>query len=186
MPYRLHGLDHTGGELDGDAYGDISCFRQVPVIDDEGFVLSESAAIALYLAEKSGRLIPPDFQGRTRVTQWCFAALATVELPLAQLQMLDNFGKGDAQLRVWLVAWAERVLGNLEGRLDGREWIACAGFTAADLLMAAVLREIRKTDLLDRYPAVQAFYGRAFARPAWSRTLEAYAQRHGVEVASIR
>ena len=36
LPYRVHGLDHTGGELDGPAYSRISCFHQVPVIDDEG------------------------------------------------------------------------------------------------------------------------------------------------------
>ena len=37
LPYRVHALDHSGGELDGDAYRRISPFRQVPVIDDDGF-----------------------------------------------------------------------------------------------------------------------------------------------------
>jgi glutathione S-transferase len=60
LPYRVHALDHTGGELDGDAYRRISPFRQAPVIDDDGFVVAESAAIALYLAEKAGKLIPAD------------------------------------------------------------------------------------------------------------------------------
>ena len=40
LPYRVHALDHTGGECDGDAYGWISPFRQVPVIDDDGFVVA--------------------------------------------------------------------------------------------------------------------------------------------------
>jgi len=186
LPYRVHGLDHTGGELDGDAYSALSCFRQVPVIDDDGFVLSESGAIVLYLAEKSGRLIPPDFQGRTRVMQWCFAAQATVELPLADLQLSDAFGLGDAPRRAWLVKWANRVLGNVERRLQGREWIACDEFTVADLLLAMVLREVRHTNLLDAHPGVQAFYARAFVRPAWSRALDAYSERLGVDPASIR
>src|SRR5688572_18020041 len=80
LPYRVHGVDHTGGEHLGEPYGEKSCFNQIPTIDDGDFTLSESAAISLYLAEKSGKLIPQDVKGRTRVTQWCFVSLATVEL----------------------------------------------------------------------------------------------------------
>jgi len=58
LPYRVHALDHTGGELDGEAYSRIRAFHQAPAIDDDGFVLSESTAIVLYLAEKAGKLIP--------------------------------------------------------------------------------------------------------------------------------
>lgn len=50
----------------------------MPVIDDDRFVVAESGAILLYLAEKAGKLIPGDAQGRTCVTQWCFAAASTV------------------------------------------------------------------------------------------------------------
>ena len=74
LPYRVHGLDHTAGELDSPAYGEISPFHQAPAIDDDGFVVAESGAALLYIAEKAGKLIPADFQGRMRVTQWCFAA----------------------------------------------------------------------------------------------------------------
>jgi glutathione S-transferase len=189
LPYRVHGLDHTGGEFDGEAYGQLSPFRQAPVIDDDGFVVTESAAILLYLAEKAGKLIPGDFHGRMRVTQWCFAALATVELPLAEIHMIDlvgNSGEGPKQRRAELVKWAGRVLANLERRLDGRTWIACADFTVADILTSSVLRHIRKTDLLKPYPRIKAYYARALARPAWERTLSAYAQRLGVAVADIR
>src|SRR5664279_4633988 len=85
LPYRVHGLDHTGDELDGAAYKRINCFRLVPVIDDDGFVVAESGAVLLYIAEKAGKLIPPDFQGRMRVIQWCFAALTTIERPLMEI-----------------------------------------------------------------------------------------------------
>ena len=54
LPYRVHALDHTAGDLDSAAYRRISPFRQVPVIDDDGFVVAESAAVVLYLAEKAG------------------------------------------------------------------------------------------------------------------------------------
>src|SRR5688500_18408642 len=67
LPYRVHALDHTGGELDGEAYRRVNVFRQAPGIDDDGFVLCESGAILMYLAEKYGKLIPSDLEGRTRV-----------------------------------------------------------------------------------------------------------------------
>src|SRR5262245_24555871 len=69
LPYRVHGLDHTGGELNGPAYQLMNVFRHVPVIDDDGFVVAESGAVLLYIAEKAGKLIPSDFQGRMRVVQ---------------------------------------------------------------------------------------------------------------------
>src|SRR5690349_1179080 len=78
LAYRVHALDQAGGELDSDAYTRISPFRQVPVIDDDGFIVAESGAIVLYLAEKAGKLIPRDVQGRTHVVQWCFAAASTL------------------------------------------------------------------------------------------------------------
>jgi glutathione S-transferase len=41
----------------------------VPVIDDDGFIVAESAAVLLYLAEKADKLVPSDFEGRMRVVQ---------------------------------------------------------------------------------------------------------------------
>src|SRR5262249_15002382 len=141
LPYRVHALDHGAGDLDTDAYRRISPFRQVPVIDDDGFVVAESAAIALYLAEKAGTLIPSDRQGRARVVQWCFAATSTVEPTLVSLDLIDIFDSAHAagsvrnEARKIAVRWLEGV----ERRLDAREWIACADFTVADLMMAGVL-----------------------------------------------
>jgi len=188
LPYRVHALDHTGGELDGEAYSRISPFHQAPLIDDDGFVVAESAAIALYLAEKAGKLIPGDAAGRTRVTQWCFAAVATVGTTLVCIDFLGMFdpGKAAARLHTEVRTIAERWLADVERRLDRREWIACAEFTVADIMMAGVLRGVRKTDLLASFPKVRAYCERCFARPAWQRTLALYAERVGVSVDEIR
>ena len=188
LAYRVHALDHTGGELDGDAYGRISPFRQAPVIDDDGFVVAESAAIVLYLAEKAGKLIPRDAQGRTRVVQWCFAATSTVEPTLVCGDMIAIFDSDNAahKLKAEVHKLAGRWLGDVERRLEDRAWIACDDFTAADLMMACVLRSIRKTDLMAPFPNVKAYYERCQARPAWQRTLALYAERLGVSVDSIR
>jgi len=188
LAYRVHALDHAGGELDGDAYSRISPFHQVPVIDDDGFVVAESAAVVLYLAEKAGKLIPGDVHGRTRVVQWCFAAASTVEPTLVCIDMIEIFDRdhGAGQVKAEVRKIAGRWLNHLERRLAGREWIACAEFTVADIMMACVLRGIRKTDLMDPFPKVKAYCARCLARPAWHRTLALYAERLGVRVDDIR
>ena len=188
LPYRVHALDHGGGELDGEAYKRISPFRQVPVIDDDGFVVAESAAVVLYLAEKAGQLIPGDFQGRTRVVQWCFAATSTVEPTLTAIDIIDIVDREGAahEVKAEVRKLAGRWLDNVERRLQDRTWIACDDFTVADIMMACVLRSIRKTDLMDPFPKLKAYYERCFARPAWQRTLGLYAERLGVSVDDIR
>jgi glutathione S-transferase len=188
LPYRVHALDHTAGELDGEAYSRISPFHQAPVIDDDGFVVAESAAVVLYVAEKAGKLIPGDVQGRTRVVQWCFAAVGTVEPTLVCLDILEIFDRDKAahKVKAEVRKLAGRWLGDVERRLTDREWIACADFTVADIMMAGVLRTIRKTDLMDPFPRTKAYHERCTARPAWQRTLGLYAERLGVSADDIR
>jgi glutathione S-transferase len=185
LPYRVHALDYLAGELDSPTYSRLSYFHQVPVIDDEGFIVGESGAVLLYIAEKAGKLIPADLKGRTQVVQWCFAALATVEKPLFEIQMIDIGvrGKGTGEQRASLVKEAGRWFDGLERRLDGREWIACESFTVADILLATVLRAIRHTDLIEPYPLLQAYCAKALARPAWQRTLSLCAERQGATAA---
>lgn len=188
LPYRVHALDHAAGELDGEAYGRISPFHQVPVIDDDGFVVAESGAIVLYLAEKAGKLIPSDVQGRTCVAQWCFAAVSTVGSTLVALDFIEIFDgdKSAPNLHAETRTIAQRWLSGVEHRLEGRAWLACDDFTVADIMMANVLRSIRKTDLMAPYPKLKAYFERCHARPAWQRTLALYAERLGVSVEDIR
>ena len=140
------------------------------------------------LEPTAGKLIPGDVQGRTRVVQWCFAAVSTVEPTLVCLDLIEIFDRGNAthKVKTEVRKIAGRWLGDVERRLEGREWIACADFTVADIMMACVLRGIRKTDLMDPFPRVKAYYERCMARPAWQRTLALYAARIGVSVDDIR
>ena len=188
LPYRVHALDHLGGELDGEAFSRISPFHQVPVIDDDGFVVAESAAVVLYLAEKAGKLIPSDIEGRTRVAQWCFAAVSTVAPILMCIEVIEIFDADKSAHKIIpeVNKIANRFLGDVERRLEDRDWIAGAEFTVADIMMANVLRGIRKTDLMAPFPRIKAYYERCHARPAWQRTLRLYAERLGVTVDEIR
>lgn len=186
LPYKFHSLDHTAGDLDTEAYGKLNPFRQVPVLDDDGYAITESAACVLYVAEKSGALIPGDFQGRLRVTQWCFAAVASVEPTLSTQDVLHIFGNKDEKLEDEVGKLAKRWLGGVETRLEGRTWVATDEFSAADIMLTGVLRTIRKTDLLKTFPNLTAHYARCCARPAWQKTLELSAKRLGVTVEQIR
>jgi glutathione S-transferase len=95
---------------------------------------------------------------------------------------LDGFGRvlrpaiGETaeNRRTEMVQEAGRWLDGPERRLGGREWIARADFTVADILLATAVREIRKTDPIDRYPRLKAYPARALRCPAWQRTLNAY------------
>ena len=169
-------------------YARISPFHQVPVIDDDGFIVAESAAILLYIAEKAGHLIPRDVQGRTTVTQWCLAAVSTVAPVLQSLDLIEIFDEKKTATHVLAETrkLAARWLGHVERRLEGREWIACTDFTMADIAMASVLRTIRKSDLMDPFPRLKLYYERCHARPAWQRTLESAAERLGMTVDELR
>lgn len=187
LEYRFHALDQTAGELDSEAHARRSPFHQIPVIDDDGFVVAESGAILLYVAEKAGRLIPPDVQGRTTVAQWCFAAVSTVAPTLTSLDLIEIFDRDKSAANVLAETrkLAARWFRDLERRLDGREWIALDEFTVADIAFASVLRTIRKTDLMAPFPRLRSYYARCHARPAWQRTLTLAAERLGMTVEEL-
>jgi glutathione S-transferase len=179
LPYLVHGLDYIEGETQTDDYRRISPFNQVPVIDDDGFIVAETGAIVIYIAEKAGMLIPTDLKGRSRVTQWCCTALNTIEPTLLQIQIIDGGGEEatGALRRPALVDRAGEKFTVLEKQLSARPYLAGDGFTVADIMMTTVLREIRKTDLIERFPTLKDYFARCQARPAWRRTLRAYEVR---------
>lgn len=178
LPFEVVGMDHPARDLNAESYLRLSPFEQVPAIDDDGVAVSESGAILLYLAKKSGRLIPADPEGETQVMRWCFAATNSVEPPILALLVLDWSADGSCgKHREFLVGWVDRVLKNLERWLAGREFVATMTFTVADILMAHVLTGIKDEKLIAPYPGVVAYRDRCFARPTWQRTIAAYCAR---------
>ena len=178
MPFELVGMDHPAHDLNSDAYRRLSPFEQIPAIDDDGVLLSESAAILGYLAKKAGKLIPGDVAGEAQVMRWCFAAMNSVELPLLSLLIMDWMkDESGSKYREFTLGWAKRHLGNLDRWLDGREFVATDAFTVADILMAHTLDEIKDKSLIEPYARVASYRARCFARPAWKRTLDSYLAR---------
>jgi glutathione S-transferase len=179
LPFEIVGMDHPAHDLNTDAYRRLSPFEQIPAIDDDGVVVSESGAILLYLAKKSHRLIPADAAGEAQVVRWSFAALNTVEPPLLSLMVLDWVADGSTgNYREFLAGWVKRVLTNLERWFAHREYVATNEFTVADILMTHVLSVGPKAaEALAPYPALAAYRQRCLVRPAWKRTIEAYNAR---------
>jgi glutathione S-transferase len=177
MPYEIVGMDHPDHDLDSPAFRAMNPFGQLPVIDDDGVVVTESGAILLYLARKSGKLMPPDLAGEAQVLRWSVAALSTIELPLLSLWFVNLSGKGSKPSEA-LHGWSDMRLGHLNGWLANREFVATDEFTVADILMAHVLG-VRSTDqnLLKPYANILAHQKRCMARPAWKRTFDAYCER---------
>lgn len=179
LPFEIAGMDHPAHDLNTEAYRRLSPFEQIPSIDDDGMAVSESGAILIYLARKSGRLIPSDPPGEAQVLRWCFAAMNSVEPPLLGLMVLDWTSDGTCgKHREFLVGWSHRVLANLERWLAGRSFVATDEFTVADILMAHVLSSgIKDESLIAPYPGLKAYRERCLARPAWQRSFEAYCTR---------
>jgi glutathione S-transferase len=150
-------------------------FGQAPAIEEDGLILFESGAIALYVAEKSEKLLPRDRIERERATAWVFAALNSVEIWIQQLASLDFFHAKEE----WTKQWRPQIemlvrdrLAMLEKALDGRDYLE-GTFTVGDLMMADVLRIIDHTHLIDTYPRLGAYKRRCEARPAFQRAMKA-------------
>ena len=175
LPYAIVGMDHPKHELDTPAFRAKNLFGQIPVIEDEGVIVSESGAIVLYLARKSGRLMPRDLAGEAQVLRWSIAALNTIEMPLLARWFVDLSGGEGTQPSEALRGWSEMRLGQLDGWLAEREFVATEEFTVADILMTHVLAIGR--NLLKPYTNVVAYRERCMGRPAWKRTIDDYCER---------
>jgi glutathione S-transferase len=148
-------------------------FGQVPAYAQDGVEMFESGAIVLHIAEQSEALMPADVAGRARVKTWLIAALNSIEPAVQQLVEIDLFHAEEEwtkQRRPQVEDFVNRRLTALAAWLGERDYLE-GRYTAADLLMAAVLRNLRHTDLLARYPTLKAYCERCEARPAFQKAL---------------
>ena len=132
----------------------------------------------LHIAAKSTALAPIDPAGRARVTTWVIAALNSVEPRVQNLVHLDVFHAGEAwtkERRPQAEAMLDVRLAALGAWLDGKEYLE-GRFTAGDLMMTTVLRELVASGVLSRFPILDAYRRRCEARPAFGRALDAQMQ----------
>jgi glutathione S-transferase len=148
---------------------------QVPSYRDEEVQLFESGAIVLHIGRKHSALLPKDEAGRARATAWVIAALNSVEPFVMQLPIIDIFHKDEAwtaERRPQVVEMIGRRLERLSDWLGDKEWLEDT-FTAGDLVMVDVLRNLESSGLLDQRPNLLAYRERGKARPAFQRAYAA-------------
>ncbi|GGC13137.1 glutathione S-transferase [Novosphingobium endophyticum] len=139
-------------------------FGQVPFLSDGELEIFESGAGLLHLARKSENLMPRDLIAEAKTVQWIIAALNSIEMVSVPWWFLEISGAKDNGLADWM---ANR-LDQLENVLKDREWLSADRFTAADLLMADVLRVPKVRAFGDR-PATEAYVARVTDRPAFKK-----------------
>ncbi|CAN5445899.1 glutathione S-transferase family protein [soil metagenome] len=151
-------------------------FGQVPAYRDGDVAIFESCAIVLHIAGKSGALMPTDDAGRAEVTCWLFAASNSIEPWVGQLAGIDLFAADSAwgkERRPEVETFVRRRLDDLQTALGDKSWFAADRFSAADIIMTHVLRDLRHTTILSDYPKLAAYVARAEARPAFQKALGA-------------
>jgi glutathione S-transferase len=152
-----------------------SPFGQVPTWEEDGLVLFESGAIVQHIAEKWPGLLPMDPAARARAIEWMFAALNTVEPPVWELIIAKFIDGREAWAEARLPSVTARLgerLEELSARLGAAEWLDGA-FSAGDLLMVQVLRNVSRSGMLETWPNLAAYVARGEARPAFARALAA-------------
>lgn len=150
----------------------------IPVIDDDGLILSESMACTLHLAGRAGAPVGPATPQETALMgQWSFYAATAIEPDALTLLMLHRAGQAQDGEDAGLIAEAAerlvRPMTVLEEHLAGHAHLVGGRFTVADLNMAEVVRYAQGYGaLMDQFPAVTEWLASCQARPAFSKMWE--------------
>lgn len=174
LPYRTLLLGQ--GDQDKPDYRALQPFGQVPIFQEDGFVLFETGAIVLHIGERSEVLLPKDAEARARATQWVLAALNSIEPFVLNVALIDLFYAKEewAKLRrPGAVAFVQKRLAALSSALGDKPYLDGEHFTAGDLIMCTVLRILKHTDIVTSDPRLAAYIERCTARPAFQRALNA-------------
>ena len=174
LAYRTRLLEQ--GDQNKPDYRALQPFGQVPVLEEDGFVLFESGAIVLYIGERSEALLPRDAAARRRATQWLIAALNSIEPWVLNVALIDLFYTNEqwAKLRrPGAVEFVQKRLAALSTSLGDEPYLDGDRFTAGDLMMTTVLRILNHTDIVKSDKRLADYIARCEARPAFKRALAA-------------
>jgi GST-like protein len=187
LPYEPHTINIGQNETWTPEFLALNPNGKIPaIIDPDGpggkpFGLWESAAILVYLAEKTGKLLPQDPSRRYETLQWVSFQMAAIGPMFGQLGFFHKFAGreyDDKRPRDRYAAESKRLLGVLESRLAGRDWLMGEEYTIADVSTLGWVR-----NLIGFYGAgelvefaslkeVPRWLERGLARPAVQRGLE--------------
>nr|WP_315291539.1 glutathione S-transferase N-terminal domain-containing protein [Serratia proteamaculans] len=186
LAYEPHLIDIGKNETWTPEFLSLNPNGKIPsIIDPNGpggkpLALFESGAILLYLAEKSGKFLPQDPALRYETIQWVFFQMAAVGPMFGQLGFFHKFAGREYEDKRPLERYkneSKRLLGVLETRLEGRDWIMGQDYTIADISLLGWVRnligfyEARELVEFNSFPRVGQWLERGLARPAVQRGL---------------
>ncbi|MFL4997583.1 MAG: glutathione S-transferase N-terminal domain-containing protein [Microvirga sp.] len=187
LPYEPHFINIGQNETWTPEFLSLNPNGKIPsIIDPDGpggkpLPLFESGAILLYLAEKTGKLLPSDSARRYETIQWVFFQMAAVGPMFGQLGFFHKFAGREIEDKRPLERYrneSKRLLGVLETRHEGRDWIMGEDYTIADISLLGWVRnlvgfygagELVDFDSLKHVPV---WLERGLARPAVQRGLD--------------
>jgi glutathione S-transferase len=141
---------------------------KIPVLVDGDLILTESAAIVLYLAEKYRRFMPTDTRGRAEVNRWLLFTVTELEQPLWRIAKNRNLYPEEQRLAADIPLAGEdfrRMADVAEKHMQGRTFVVGDDVTVADFVLAYTLDWANEVKLLDRCPQLVAYMERMYARP---------------------
>jgi GST-like protein len=173
LPYEVHVINLLAGDQKNPDYVKLNPNGRIPTIadrDEDGFVVFESGAILLYLAEKTGRLLPSDRLGRSRVTQWLMFQMGGIGPMMGQANVFYRYFPEKIQPAIDRYQnECRRLFEVLDRRLAESEWLA-DDYSVADIANWAWVRtykwsgvDVTGLDHLRRWMDAMA------ARPACQR-----------------
>jgi len=187
LAYEPHRVAFENNDQMSSEFRSLNPNNKIPaIIDPNGpggrpLALWESGAILLYLAEKTGKLLPADPAARYETIQWLMFQMGGIGPMFGQVGFFHKFaGKAyeDKRPRDRYVDEAKRLLAVLNGRLEGRDWIMGDNYTIADIATFPWVRNLigfyGAGDLvgISDYPNVRRVLAAFVARPAVARGLE--------------
>jgi len=186
LPYEAHLVRFDREDQRTSEFLALNPNGKIPaIIDPNGpsggpLPLFESGAILLYLADKTGQLVPADPAGRWEAVQWVMFQMGGVGPMFGQVGFFNKFAGRDYDDKRPLqryVAESRRLLEVMDGRLEGRPWILGDDYSIADISMLGWVNnlvtfyEARDLVAFDTLGNVPAWLERGLARPAVQRGL---------------
>lgn len=186
LPYEPHRVSFDSQDQFSPEFLSLSPNNKIPAIldpngpDGKPLALFESGAILVYLASKTGQFIPADTAGRFETLQWVMFQMGGIGPMFGQLGFFHKFaGKDyeDKRPRDRYVAESKRLLGVLDKRLEGRDWVMGEQYTIADIAILPWVRNLigfyGAGDLVDfpRFKNVARVLETFVARPAVAKGL---------------
>lgn len=176
VPYKLQAVNVRQGEQKNESFLELNPNGKVPVLTDtdRAIVLSESAAILVYLAEKHGKLLSQNPVTRARTFEQLFVHASGLSPAFGQAGYFKKFAPEHLPLAVErFVTEAKRQLGLLDSVLERGEFVAGNDFSIADIAHFGWIWRRGFPDLaLDDVPNVQRWYESVQGRPAVVRAIE--------------